>query len=248
MRSQRFVISLLLALLALINVNISAAYKVDDAIDYADEWWGQTSLENQNKWKIYNTWHNTNNGIDNIAEPGIYDHSRYYNHYVRPVSATATKYYTDCAHFVSQCLIAGGLRADIRGYNRAISYVGEGNTNHTLRDYGGLVFGQGSNDHNPSDPYITSILPCNPPYTLNVVYSQTKNNNDWSVIVNTRPRTVGLYDNELSLFAYLLHQYHAQYFYGQRPDCLEPGDVYFPTIKHVAIVNRPSVSVKTITF
>lgn len=240
---KRSIVFILIWMLLAANRLSSAAtanYNEEQATAYANTWWGENDISYEEKWKIYNFWRNTNTDEDNISEwegRNIPGHQNiYFNHYIRP--SENTHWFTDCAHFVSQCLIAGGLRNEMRDYSVAKSRLANGEyTNPILRDYGGLIFGNTINPHNPSNGYIKY-----PAGTIIAAYSQNMANNEWAPIVNTRSRSGSIYANNLSLLSYLLHQYHAQYYYGQRPAGLTAGDIFYPAEHHATIVNIRSNS------
>ena len=232
MRSRCLIFTMFLMLLNCINsFAVVPVYSPGDATNYANEWWGVGDIENNQKWKIYNTWHNTNDGtVDNVVRIPIsenpdvfrdlpaYTPSRYYNHYIRGHN-------TDCAHFVTQCLIAGGLRQELHDYILTFP------VDHDRNDYAGFIFDSGTNTHNPNAGWYGATINGH----KGVVHAY--GTDIWNVIVSTRPVGGSVYNGQLSLISFLLHKYHAQYFYHDRPAVLAPGDVFIGDRHSMLIAN-----------
>jgi flagellar hook assembly protein FlgD len=84
----------LILCLCFLPCQVLTAYNGTDAVSYANQWWGDNIKDH--KYDFYNTWSNSNKNM-----------AIYYNNYA--LDATDSEKGGDCANFVSQCLIAGGL-------------------------------------------------------------------------------------------------------------------------------------------
>ena len=183
-----------LGLLALATNTRASTYDPNAAVTYADGWCGDTthcanSAASNNAQLIYNTWDNLSHG------------TTYYNSYEFQTGDSG-----DCANFVSQCLLAGGLRTEMHSFFASSSFY-TNNAGHEFVNGNEVICGDS---------------------TLNAEGLRCGGQLNTSSTAGTKLPAIPLKE-------FLLNVFHAQYFIGtpdpatlnitQIPAVLNAGDV-----------------------